>query len=67
MRFQLAKSWKLLLLAFAACFVAGCTSPAQAVRESFQQYSQSLRQYSIDSYDGPFPIRDQHYIQGPRP
>ena len=67
MRSQIRNYWKLLLLAIAAFFVTGCASTRLAVRETFKQYTQTLHQYSIDSYEGPFPLRDQHYIEGPRP
>ena len=48
MRTLLAKHWKLLVVLLTATWLAGCGT---------------LYQYSIDSYDGPFPMGDRHYLE----
>ena len=61
MQLRFIKNWKFLVLLLTAGSLSGCASMkhhAAACRES-------IKQYSIESYQGPFPLHDRRFVEFP--
>ena len=62
MHIRILKNWKFLALILAAGSLSGCAKLkpfAAACRDD-------LKQYSIESYQGPFSMHDRRYVESPQ-
>ena len=59
MQNRIIKNWKLLPLILAAGWLAGCAN----ARPFLSVCSERVKQYSIESYQGPFPLPDRPYVE----
>lgn len=59
MQNRIIKNWKLLPLILAAGWLTGCAN----TRPFLSVCSERVKQYSIESYQGPFPLEDGKYVE----